>query len=124
MVRTTVFTINAHVAVAHFQGHRRDRRPAYATIGFHVVFHAVVQPFWRHVAFTVHVDAVGQGNVYATTDGERHAVIAFFRADVDGFGTRIQHYRAHFQVVACAHAAGLGAVIGVFKPVAFGIQAG
>ena len=70
------------------------------------------------------MDAVSQRNVYAATNRERHAVIAFFRADVDRLRACVQHDRAHFQVVACAYATGLGTVIGVFEPVAFGVQAG
>jgi simple sugar transport system permease protein len=64
-----------------------------------------------------------QGHVHATADREGYAVIAFFRADVDCFRTCVQHHRAHFEVIACAHAAGLGAVIGIFQPVTFGVEA-
>ena len=69
------------------------------------------------------MDAVGQGHVDAAADGEGHAVIAFFRAEVDGFRVGIEHHRAEFQVITRAYAACLGTVIGIFEPVAFHIQA-
>jgi len=112
------------VAVTHFQRNRFDWGPAYAAVSFNVVFNAVVQAIRSHVTFTEHVNAVRQRNVHAAANRECHAVIAFFRADVDRFRTCIQHHRAHFKVVACANATGLGTVVGIFEPVAFGIQAG
>ena len=124
MAWTTVFAINAHVAVAHFQGQRGDWGPAYAAVRFNVVFDAIVQPFWRDIAFTKDIDAVGYRDANTATDWECYAVIAFFRPDVDGFRAGIQHHRAHFEVIACTNATGLGTIIGVFEPVTFGIQTG
>jgi hypothetical protein len=69
------------------------------------------------------VELIDAAYVHATADREGYAVIAFFRADVDCFRTCVQHHRAHFEVIACAHAAGLGAVIGIFQPVTFGVEA-
>ncbi|SAJ07221.1 Uncharacterised protein [Enterobacter cloacae] len=111
------------MAIAHFQRDRFDWRPAYAAVSFHIVLHAVVQAVWRHITFTKHVNAVRQRNVNTAANRERHTVIAFFRANIDGFRASVQHHRTHFQVVACPNAAGLGAVIGVFQPVALRIQA-